>query len=687
MSNSSVKIISVSPLDWPSELPRMKIQRGTLSYHLYNARKLEKIPFDHFSKYKTGNSSDSDEESKSNGNSGANVEEILKEKKKKTNKAIDLNSLTTDELKELTYYEILGNIPTHSTPEQIKKAFHKACLKYHPDKEKDSASISDAAADAETTSGGNGKKKGEDPIFLKVKEAFETLFDAKLRKSYDSTVGFDESIPLSADINSEKNFYKMFGACFERNLRFAAENEPGKSNKNGNKKNGKKKNKGGGGKKSKSSGPPTLGDENTGINDVHLFYDYWVHFESWRDFTLPATKETEHDTDMADCRYEKRWMEKEISRKAKAMKKDEMARISKLVERSMSLDPRLKRERERIEKEKQEKIRLKKEKQEQIEREHNEREEREAKEKEERDSREKEERAKLKVKKEQEKKILRKAKQGFRKSVLSQYGIEQSSSTDGTWDSIESMNDDIELLCSSLSAAELGSLTNELNNTDAMNKLEIVVNRADEKKDVAVKKAEEEKRIRKERREAAAKKEAADKAARASAPWTKEELSALAKAVKKYPAGSGNRWGTIATYINSLCRLPELRSKEECIDKYNSLGTVASTNNTTNSSPASTSQNGTSASTSQNGTSASTSQNGTSASTSQNGTSASTSQNGALAVWSDEEDKQLQDGLAKFPSSMDRNERWTSISNCVSGRSKKECVQRFKAIRESLKKK
>ena len=36
---------------------------------------------------------------------------------------------------------------------------------------------------------------------------------------------------------------------------------------------------------------------------------------------------------------------------------------------------------------------------------------------------------------------------------------------------------------------------------------------------------------------------------------------------------------------------------------------------------------------------------------------------------------------------MDKNERWAAIAKGVNGKSKKECVQRFKAIRAALKNK
>ncbi|XP_054910756.1 dnaJ homolog subfamily B member 9-like isoform X1 [Poeciliopsis prolifica] len=61
------------------------------------------------------------------------------------------------------YYEILG-VPRDATERQIKKAFHKLALKYHPDRNK--------GADAEAK-------------FREVAEAYETLSDDKRRREYD----------------------------------------------------------------------------------------------------------------------------------------------------------------------------------------------------------------------------------------------------------------------------------------------------------------------------------------------------------------------------------------------------------------------------------------------------------------------------------------------------------------------
>jgi DnaJ family protein C protein 2 len=56
-------------------------------------------------------------------------------------------------------------------------------------------------------------------------------------------------------------------------------------------------------------------------------------------------------------------------------------------------------------------------------------------------------------------------------------------------------------------------------------------------------------------------------------------------------------------------------------------------------------------------------------------------------VWTEEQDRQLQHGLAQYPASMDKNARWACIAKGVTGKNKKQCVLRFKAIRDAIKNK
>ena len=52
--------------------------------------------------------------------------------------------------------------------------------------------------------------------------------------------------------------------------------------------------------------------------------------------------------------------------------------------------------------------------------------------------------------------------------------------------------------------------------------------------------------------------------------------------------------------------------------------------------------------------------------------------------WTDSQIEQLKAALKRYPATMEKNERWKSISAAVTGKNKKQCVQQFKAIRAAL---
>ena len=523
-------ITAISGLDWPAEndsLDEGIIQCAGRSYLSYESRLLNRREFLHSSSFYKNNAASSSIASSPGDDAAATVGPDGK----KLKKDIDLLALSERKLKKLSYYQILNaNLPMHAGNEEIRRAYHKACLKYHPDKT------------------GRGE---EDEVFLLVKAAFDTLSDPVKRRSYDSTVDFDEKIP--AEGVEEADFYKEYGPVFERNLRFASFNDPAKqANAGGDSGGGGGKKKGGGGKKNKKSGSsnnlsgknntkaPPFGDENTPLAQVHDFYEFWIHFESWRDFTLKAAKEAEHDVEAADSRDEKRWMKQEIDRKMKKMKKEEMARINLLVERAMAADPRLRREKEREKKEKAAAAEAKrKEEEEKAEKERVEKAKRDAeaeKKKLEEDSKKKD----AKKIKEMEKKQLRKAKQLFRKLTMTAYQAaivsDGSSGNDSVWDDLEQMNDDVELLCDKLSHLELGSLSDALGGSNAAEEDGdgICVEALVEVKQCAVETAAGAERQslmaikqRNEARKEAAVKQREAKIAKASSPWTKVSIIQL----------------------------------------------------------------------------------------------------------------------------------------------------------------
>jgi DnaJ family protein C protein 2 len=354
---------------------------------------------------------------------------------------------------------------------------------------------------------------------------------------------------------------------------------------------------------------------------------------------LKASKEleTQDQLENAESRYEKRWYQKEIDRKAKKLKQVEQARITTLVERAMAADPRLQQEKERLVKEKVEKQRRKE--QEALEKKAQQEEARLAEE-----QRLKDEGAIKKDEKmirEKEKKVLRKTKQAFRKLV--------SDALASLLESEHALEDEVDLICTELSREQLVKLNTNLESKSSPGEiLELVRKRANNTQDM---KEEEEADAAAARKANTVNKLSAEATVTKKVPFTKEEMASLAKGVKKFAAGGGNRWDQIAAYINNVCQPDTPRTKEECIETFKSNksnGAAAPAN--------------------------------TEAKTPDGGDS-----NGDGGAWTDEEDKALQAALAKFPATMAKNKRWTSISNVLEGKSKQQCVQRFKEIRDALK--
>ncbi|XP_065124642.1 dnaJ homolog subfamily B member 9 [Paramisgurnus dabryanus] len=93
-------------------------------------------------------------------------------------------------LADKDYYEILG-VPKEASDRQIKKAFHKLAMRYHPDKNK--------SPDAEAK-------------FREIAEAYETLSDDKRRQEYDQM----RSNPFSGEgtRGGDNQFHQNFNFNF-----------------------------------------------------------------------------------------------------------------------------------------------------------------------------------------------------------------------------------------------------------------------------------------------------------------------------------------------------------------------------------------------------------------------------------------------------------------------------------------
>lgn len=184
--------------------------------------------------------------------------------------------MNPNNIEKYTLYDVLGlgNWADCADLDVIKKAYHKAVLLYHPDKQQFKT----------------GSEEEDRSVFLKIQLAYNTLCSEDKRRAYDSQLPFDESIPSDEQVQKalEKGpdrYLRMYDKVFKRNARFAViKPVPGKL---------------------------TIvlcrhflcvseiGTMETPIEQVNSFYEYWTNFESWRDFTGVGA---EYDPDQASDR-------------------------------------------------------------------------------------------------------------------------------------------------------------------------------------------------------------------------------------------------------------------------------------------------------------------------------------------------------------------------------------------------
>lgn len=526
-----------------------------------------------------------------------------------------------------------------ATPEQIKKQYRKLALQHHPDKH------GGADADKETT--GTEKAGGlsdQDMLFIKIQEAYEVLSDVTRRRQYDSTLDFDESIP--DEVDQKLGFYGTFVPVFNRNARWSTRRPV-----------------------------PDLGDDSMAIEKVHRFYDWWFNFESWRDFSM----HDEYNLDDAEFREERRWMDRQNQKIRKKYVEAEHRRLHRLVEVAERLDPRLRAEREEKEakkrEEKERRARAKQEEEDARRREEEEKRLREEREQAERDEKERQERESRK----QSKQVQKTLRQRLKKCIQGKCTLSTSESQDLQDYSLTLEAEQLEALCLRFEALSSGSAVQEAVRAELA---EWRRRQASEQEEQARLREEAKKREEQKAKDAAA-------AGASGAPWAAEELGLLAKGLQKFPGGMGGRWALITQLLNSS---GFERTEREVVEKTKELSDGQSLRSMG-------SRLATEAGLGQfqapKAKSAPVPKTGAAAKANASKTEATAEANSAkeakaadpAADWTAEQQKALEAALQKYPASLDKNERWRLIAEEVSGKTKAQCVERFKYLREQIKKK
>lgn len=438
-------------------------------------------------------------------------------------------------------YELLelGHKRWHATADDIKKSFRRISLVYHPDK------ISHHGDDA---------KQNAEAHFKAVMKAYDILSDKKKRAAYDSIDDVDDSIPTEKDATSSpQRFFEKFGTCFAMNSRWSTTDRV-----------------------------PQLGDDDTSLEEVHRFYDFWYSFKSWRDFSF----DTEYDPDQAECREEKRWMERQNAKNVKTKKLEENARIRRLVDLAYKHDPRLVREKQAVKARKDAEKEKRRQKAEEAARIAKEKEHRKQMEAERRAVEEKEKKATAKKQKDAYKQIMRKARQKLRaigrelNIVATERGLVgiESMCAAGTAESIEAVATAIATI--PREREDLPQLAYELlDKARSQPQVPVsyspeILTKEDKKDGVEGDSScsnETEPQPANNRTEALPNGRQPDHLTNGNREvpvssdtvWTPEELSLLSKAVVKFPGGTRDRWERLAEFVGSKTADQVLRKVSE----------------------------------------------------------------------------------------------------------------------------
>ncbi|KAM8907958.1 dnaJ homolog subfamily C member 2 [Spinachia spinachia] len=527
-----------------------------------------------------------------------------------------LRTLDPKDWKNQDHYSVLGlpHLRYKATQKQIKAAHKSIVLKHHPDKRK---------------AAGEQIVEGDNDYFTCITKAMETLSDPVKRRAFDSVdPTFDNSVPSKNE--GRDNFWDVYSPVFERNARWSSKKHV-----------------------------PKLGTMESSFEDVDNFYSFWYNFDSWREFSYLDEEEKEK----AECRDERRWIEKQ-NRAARAQrKKEEMNRLRTLVDTAYSCDPRIKKfkedEKARKESEKKAKVEAKKKEQEAKEQARQAELEaaRLAKEKEDEEAKQVAQLAKKE--KEIQKKAFKKERQKLRITCKNWNYF-----ADNEGESVKMM-EEVEKLCDRLELTSLQSL-NEVLALGSKDDCKMAVDKQVKEVNAQLQK---EKEAEVQMRQSARSAEQASGAGGAGGKsWSEEDLQLLIKAVNLFPAGTNARWEVIANYMNLHSTSGIKRTAKDVINKAKNLQRLDPVQKDDINRKAFEKFK---------------KEHACVAPTIDNAVPSERFDDGNAASWTTEEQKLLEQSLKTYPVSTP--ERWEKIAAAVPGRSKKDCMKRYKELVEMVK--
>ena len=554
--------------------------------------------------------------------------------------------------KQQDHYALLGlaHLRYLATEEQIRKSYRETALKYHPDKQA-------ALLLAEETEAAKQAKKDEiESHFKAIQEAYEALIDPVKRRIYDSTDEFDDEIPTDC---APQDFFKVFGPAFMRNGRWSV-NQPIAS----------------------------LGDDNTPLNEVDSFYNFWYGFKSWREFPHAD----EFDLEQAESRDHKRWMERQNAKLSEKARKEETVRIRCLVDNAYKRDPRIQRRKEEEKAEKQRKKEAKHLAKKLQEEEAARAAEEERRRKEEEEKRAAEAASQQKKAKDKEKKLLRKERARLRtltEPVISQKLLNLSA-------------DDVESLCTALSIEQLRELCNKMESKGGPERAAVLRDACGHDDNSSETKKEAEKKTQMQNGSVGTNGSIPfSSSEKKEKPWGREEIELLRKGLQKYPKGTSRRWEVISEYIGTGRSVEEIlkamktvllqkpdsnKAFDSFLEKRKASPSIVSPLSTREetegvSTPQVPENGAVRTDASQESTNKSPNTQNPDDSNAPNGESSSSDQD----VWTAVQERALVQALKTFPK--DTLQRWERVAAAVPGKTMNQCKKKFALLKENFRSK